>query len=297
VRALSFSGDGRLLASGGQDGTVRIWAANPAGYWEQLAVLQEHEGIVYGVDISADGTLLASGGDDGMVRLWDVPSRQPRATLHGHSALVRNVALSSEGTVVASASRDGTVRLWHTGTGEPLAVLADHSGPVHGVALSNDGRRVASSGHEDATVRVWSIGETPEATRCLAVFPCEGRLPDYVALDAVGEIVAATAGDGAVEIWDVESRARLRTLRPDRPHERLHIAGLTGITAAQRATLLALGALEKGGNEARRPSGEPDYRDPREPALDASHPTTEASMATMEGAGDPAMTPAYFEGR
>jgi WD40 repeat protein len=288
VRALAFSGNGRLLASGGQDGTVRIWAANPAGYWEQLAVLQEHEGIVYGVAISADGTLLASGGDDGIVRLWDVRSRQRRAALRGHTALVRNVALSSQGAVVASASRDGTVRLWHTGTGEPLAVLVDHAGPVHGVSLSADGQRVAGAGYQDATVRVWSIGETPEATRCLAVFPVEGRLPDHVALDAAGKIVAATGGDGGVALWDVESRAPLRTLRPDRPYERLNTTGLTGITAAQHATLLALGALaDEGGNEARHPRGAPGYRDLREPALDASDPATEAIVVAVENADAP----------
>ena len=59
-----------------------------------------------------------------------------------------------------------------------------------------------------------------------------------------GGMLASCGDDGAVALWDLQSGEPLRTLRRDRPYERLNITGIRGLTEAQKATLCALGAIE-----------------------------------------------------
>ena len=60
-----------------------------------------------------------------------------------------------------------------------------------------------------------------------------------------GRRLASCGDDGAVQVWELASGELLRTLRRDRPYERLDITGVKGLTEAQKATLRALGAIEE----------------------------------------------------
>jgi WD40 repeat protein len=149
VQSVAFGPDGRRLASGGCDKTVRIWRVSNGA---ELTTLRGHDDWVTCVAFSADGTHVASGSRDGTVRLWDVDRGLGVRVLRGHNATVNRVAFSPDGRHLASAG-DDLVRLWDVRSGGQVAELRGHSGGVQGVSFSPRGDRLASCCSE--TVRIW----------------------------------------------------------------------------------------------------------------------------------------------
>ncbi|KAJ0358405.1 hypothetical protein COL26b_014495 [Colletotrichum chrysophilum] len=115
VNSVAFSPDGRQLASGSSDKTVKLWDT-ATGQCQQT--LEGHSDWVRSVAFSPDGRQLASGSGDSTVKLWDTATGQCQQTLEGHSSYVNSVAFSPDGRQLASGSRDSTVKLWDTATGQ-----------------------------------------------------------------------------------------------------------------------------------------------------------------------------------
>ena len=109
VYSVAFSPDGRILASGSRDKTVRLWDMTTR---QQLRTLAGHTSVVWSVAFSPDGRTLASGSADKTIRLWNAATGEQCAILTGHTAPVKSVAFSPDGITLASGSEDSTVRLW-----------------------------------------------------------------------------------------------------------------------------------------------------------------------------------------
>ena len=215
---VAWSPDGAWLASGHDEGSIRLWDSASS---LEIYRLQGHTGGVRSVAFSPDGRRLASGARDQTVRLWDVATGREQARLTGHTDAVWSVAFSPDGRRLASGAEDHTVRLWEVATGREQARLTGHTGGVRSVAFSPDGRRLAS-GAVDQTVRLWEVATGRE----------QAQLPGHtggvrsVAFSPDGRLLASGAEDHTVRLWTVETGGWWRGRR--RLHEQAQLPGHTG---------------------------------------------------------------------
>ena len=101
--------DGATLASGGNDGTVKLW---DVARQRDAGSLIGHQNVVATGAFSPDGKILATGSFDHTIKLWDVSTRVQLTTFRGHLGEVYSVAFAPNGKILASASADGTIKFW-----------------------------------------------------------------------------------------------------------------------------------------------------------------------------------------
>jgi WD40 repeat protein len=158
VNCLAWSPDGKVIATGSNDKTVRLWSSNG----KALNTLSGHTEAVQSLAWSPDSKILATGSEDATIRLWSVDGK-PLATMPGHTNRVSNLAWSGDGKTLVSASFDGTVRLWSP-DGKPISLLLNNVVGGAFLAWSPDGKILATQQSVAGVVQLWSAGGKPLTT-------------------------------------------------------------------------------------------------------------------------------------
>ncbi|MBE9180004.1 hypothetical protein IQ268_15650 [Oculatella sp. LEGE 06141] len=281
VLSIAFHPDGDRIASGSDDQTVKLWDVKTG---QCRRTLRGHTRQVRAIAFSPNGELIASCSDDLSIKLWDISTGQCLKTLHGHTSSIVAAAFAPDGQPIhlASASDDHTIRLWdaagncvgllQSGTrpvfcvafspgGDTIAsgsddqtvtlwdahhhdcitTLTGHEGRILAIAFSPNGKWIASSS-SDCTAKLWDA----ETGHCLQTFEAHTKVVNSVAFTPDGQYLATGSEDETIRLWDLQTQTCSKILRVDRPYESMDITQVTGLTDAQKATLLTLGAIQQG---------------------------------------------------
>jgi WD40 repeat protein len=156
-----------------------------------------------------------------------------------------SVAWSQDGMRLASASGGsgdtrGELFVWDAHRGERLSALQGLAGVISSVAWHPVGDRLLS-GDSDGRLRWWDL----PSGQCVREREAHQGAVQALKVSPDGRLLASCGDDGAIRLWDLQSSELLRTLRRDRPYERLNITGIRGLSEAQKVSLRALGAFEE----------------------------------------------------
>jgi WD40 repeat protein/serine/threonine protein kinase len=245
ANTVSYSHDGRHLATAGEDGTIKIWAAD-TGVLQ--STIHAHDRPVTFIQFSPAADMLASASADATAKIWDVATGKLRVTISKPGERVLGVAFlparvvaaaslqekievwdinapetavalggsgdgfqslrgSPDGKTIATGSCDGAIKLWDWGTGDLRLTMTGHSGPVRDVVFSNDSRKLASAG-ADGTVRIWDVSNGTKQ----AIFHGHADSVQTVAFSPDDGRLASGGLDNIVRVWSLSSLCLVNSL-------------------------------------------------------------------------------------
>ena len=196
VDYVAFSPDGKTLANGSQDGSIRLWNIASGKLKKRLI---EHQGFINGLAFSPDGTLLASGSKDGLILMWNLETGTHKAFLAERMGIISCVAFSGDGSMLAAGNTYGNIHLFDIAAGIPKMTFTGHVKEITQVLFSSDGDTLASRSY-DGSVRLWNI-HTGKSKMTLST-PIENYWGEMLFTDN-GKLLTIRGEFDFIHLWNV----------------------------------------------------------------------------------------------
>lgn len=241
---LRFSPGGAFVVGYGRRNEINLWHVGDAdhGATPRAYRLEGHDNMVEGIAFWGEQFLL-TGGLDRRICVWDlsdadaIPLAREMQIPDAHDVAL-SLAIDSTGTVVACGAANA-ICLFELRTGELLTILRGTTGWSYALSFSNDGT-LLFAGDEAPAIHAWRVADWS------LVRTITGHVGgiENIRTSTDGRSIFSCSVDGTVKQWDIKSGALLRTIQPAGPYAGMKIAGVQGLSRAQRDDLIRLGAVE-----------------------------------------------------
>jgi WD40 repeat protein len=195
VQSIAISPDGTRIASGYDEGSIKLWKFDG----DALKPVKAHEGAVTALTYLPDGGKLVSAGMDGAVRIWNAATGQRLASLTAHAGAILALAASHDGKWIAAGGSGATVVVWNAATGAVAHRLSARFSEVQSVAFSKAGGRLAVGGN-DGTIEWWNVATGQR----LATVSGHVRNVQTLAFSPDGKRFASGGDSTTIDIWSTD---------------------------------------------------------------------------------------------
>jgi len=198
VLCIDFSPCSKQLASGSEDGSIRIWNLDT---FQCIKVLTHHKKAINCLRFSPNGQFLASASWDNTIKLWDLQSFDEITTLTGHQDSVEILDISMDSLLLASGSNDQTIRLWDCKKKQQLHIFDNFSDTIRSLCFSPDGLQLAAGSWD--IIHLWDV----LSKKSIRTF--KGQTKNYISALAIspdGLTLAAGSHDKTIRLWDMTSK-------------------------------------------------------------------------------------------
>lgn len=198
---------GRLLATGGEDCRVNIWAVSKANC---IMSLTGHKNAVECVQFNSSEEQVVTGSQSGSIRVWDLEAAKILRTLMGHKANITSLGFHPFGNFLASSSMDTNIKLWDVRRKGYVFRYKGHTQAVRSLAFSPDGKWLASAS-DDCTIKLWDLIQGKTITE----FKSHTAAVNIVQFHPNEYLLASGSSDRTVKLWDLEKFTMIGSLEGD----------------------------------------------------------------------------------
>ncbi|NJR59694.1 MAG: hypothetical protein HC769_13135 [Cyanobacteria bacterium CRU_2_1] len=229
VSSSIFSPDGETIASGNEDGVIKLW--NPENE-QELQISSKQQASISSINFSPDGKMIASGSRDGTIKLWNPKNGQELQPFSRQQASISSIDFSPNGRMIASGNGDGTIKLWNIESRQLLKTLTGHQASVLSISFSPDGKMIASGGY-DRTIKLWNVESGQEVQTLMG----HKDLISSISFTPNSKTIASGSYDRTIKLWNVESGQEVQTLTG-------HETAIWSISLSPDGTMIASGSRD-----------------------------------------------------